>query len=753
LLTSARLTLRTRFTIAMVVMVGLTAASVAWLADRTFRSIALPSALDDLGADARLLAADLRAFVGQASDDVLALRRHPSVIAAASASPRDDVRPRVAASFSAHLDVKTQYEQLRLIDGTGRELVRVDRSGAGGSISVVSADSLQLKGDREYVSSTLQLRLDAVYVSPIELNREYGAIEEPHLPVLRVATRIRTETGNHGLIVANLNMRPAFARLREAGVDGRYVYLWTHEGVYVVHPDRSRQFVRGDSLRGPARDFPQLRGVTGTDSVETRMIESPDGRLGIAALTVTLAGGPPVTLALTEPREQMLAAAAGVVRPAVVGGIVISALSILLAFVISGPLTRPMEDLVRAVREYEGSGTWSPPKTATGEVRIVSDALAATAASKRDKVVELQREAHSRRASEARFQVAVEASPNGMVMVDAKGDVILVNHETERLFGYSRNEMLGRPVEMLVPAAARGRHPDLRAGFGEDPHRRPMGAGRDLFGRRKDGSEVPIEIGLNPIETPEGIYVLASIVDISERKEAQDELRRSNAELEQFAYVASHDLQEPLRMVASYTELLERRYKGQLDDRADKYIHYAVDGAKRMQLLINDLLRYSRVNTRARPPEETDMAAAAHEIVRSVLRPAIQESGGTVEVGELPVVVADEVQMGQVLQNLIANALKFRAKDRAPKVRVYAERQPHCWRFAVEDNGIGIEAQYEDRIFQMFQRLHGVGEYPGSGVGLALVRKIIERHKGRVWFESTPASGTTFFFTIPVEAA
>lgn len=206
-------------------------------------------------------------------------------------------------------------------------------------------------------------------------------------------------------------------------------------------------------------------------------------------------------------------------------------------------------------------------------------------------------------------------------------------------------------------------------------------------------------------------------------------------------------------MVASYTELLERRYKGQLDDRADKYIHYAVDGAKRMQLLINDLLRYSRVNTRARPPEETDMAAAAHEIVRSVLRPAIQESGGTVEVGELPVVVADEVQMGQVLQNLIANALKFRAKDRAPKVRVYAERQPHCWRFAVEDNGIGIEAQYEDRIFQMFQRLHGVGEYPGSGVGLALVRKIIERHKGRVWFESTPASGTTFFFTIPVEAA
>lgn len=229
------------------------------------------------------------------------------------------------------------------------------------------------------------------------------------------------------------------------------------------------------------------------------------------------------------------------------------------------------------------------------------------------------------------------------------------------------------------------------------------------------------------------------------------ELQRSNAELEQFAYIASHDLQEPLRMVASYTELLAQRYQGQLDERADKYIKYAVDGAKRMQRLVNDLLTFSRVGRNNKPPQPTDL----NEVVRTVLKSlghAIGKSGATIEFQDLPTVMADDLQIGQVFQNLIGNALKFRA-ERAPHIRVAAELSTGKCLCSVADNGIGIEPQYSERIFQMFQRLHDRETYEGSGIGLAVAKKIVERHGGRIWFESEPGKGTTFFFTLAANAA
>jgi PAS domain S-box-containing protein len=366
-------------------------------------------------------------------------------------------------------------------------------------------------------------------------------------------------------------------------------------------------------------------------------------------------------------------------------------------------------------------------------------------------ITAIARDIGERKALEDRFRLAVEASPNGMVMVNQSGEIVLVNREVERLFGYSRDELLGASIDLLVPESSRNGHPELRNGFTSDPHRRAMGSGRDLFGRRKDGAEIPVEIGLNPFRTPEGLFVLAAVVDISERVKAEEELRRSNEELEQFAYVASHDLQEPLRMVASYTELLGQRYEGELDERADMYIHYAVDGARRMQLLINDLLRFSRINSEAKPLAPTDLARTVREVVTSRLAGSIRDTDAAVEIGALPVVLADEVQMGQVFQNLISNALKFRAEGRRPVVRVDAARHGRTWRFSVADNGIGIDAQYADRVFEMFQRLHGIGTYAGSGIGLTLARKIVHRHGGSIWFDSVPGSGTTFHFTLPAD--
>jgi PAS domain S-box-containing protein len=353
-----------------------------------------------------------------------------------------------------------------------------------------------------------------------------------------------------------------------------------------------------------------------------------------------------------------------------------------------------------------------------------------------------------RRAGDARFRVAVEASPHGMMMVDQSGHIVLVNREVERMFGYSREELLGQLVELLVPVPLRARHPAQRASFHGDPRSRPMGAGRDLFGRRRDGTEFPVEIGLNPIESDEGVLVLASVIDIGPRKRAEEELRRSNLELEQFAYVASHDLQEPLRTVASFVQLLARRYRDRLDQDGMEFIDFAVGGVTRMQRLIEDLLRFSRVGTRGAAPVPTDAGAALRTVVQN-LRAAIDESGAIVEHGPLPRVLVDPVQFEQLLMNLVGNALKFRGTG-APVVQVDAQPEGRWWRFRVRDNGIGIDPQYFDRIFVIFQRLHAREEYPGTGVGLAICKKIVERHGGRIHVESTRGTGATFTFTLPM---
>jgi light-regulated signal transduction histidine kinase (bacteriophytochrome) len=267
---------------------------------------------------------------------------------------------------------------------------------------------------------------------------------------------------------------------------------------------------------------------------------------------------------------------------------------------------------------------------------------------------------------------------------------------------------------------------------------------------------VPVEVTAFLVRDAEGQpQGLAAIVsDITERKNAEEsrqrsleELKRSNAELEEFAYVASHDLQEPLRAISGCVQVLQRRYKEHLDSRADDLITHAVEGAQRMQNLINDLLAYSRVGTRGKPFEAVDCNKVVAAVLRS-LRTRMEDTGAKVNCGELPTVVADESQLSQVFQNLLINAMKFRG-EQPPEICLEATLLDNEWEFAVRDNGIGIEPQYFERIFVMFQRLHTRTEYSGTGIGLAICKKIIERHGGRIWVESQSGQGTTFHFTIP----
>jgi len=352
----------------------------------------------------------------------------------------------------------------------------------------------------------------------------------------------------------------------------------------------------------------------------------------------------------------------------------------------------------------------------------------------------------SRKARE-RFRIALEASPTAILMMGADGTIALINEAAERLFGYESEELCGKTLEVLVPERYRAHHPSLRAEFAEDPGSRQMGAGRDLTALRKDGSEVHVEIGLSPMETEDEAFVLAAVRDRTERLRAAAEIKRSNQELESFARVASHDLQEPLRMVAGFTQLLATRYGGQLDDTANEYMRQAVEGAGRMQELIQGLLTYSRVQLEAGNPEAVDLA----EVVawaRANLETAITESGATLTVERLPTVKGERLQLGQLFQNLIGNAIKFRS-EKPPHIEISATRRNADWLLAVRDNGIGIAEESQEGVFEMFNRLHTADEVEGTGIGLAVCRRIVERHEGRMWLESVPGEGATFFFTLP----
>ncbi len=365
------------------------------------------------------------------------------------------------------------------------------------------------------------------------------------------------------------------------------------------------------------------------------------------------------------------------------------------------------------------------------------------------------RDVTERMKAEARFRALLETAPDAMVIIGAGGRIVLVNAQAERLFGYPRSELVGETVEKLIPERLHGRHIGHRSEYFHSPKVRPMGMGLELWGRRKDGSEFPIEISLSPMETSDGQFATAAVRDITDRKAVEEKLakyaeslRQSNAELEQFAYVASHDLQAPLRNVVSFTQLLQTELEIAPDSDAHTYMEHIVNSGAQMQVLIKDLLSFSRVGKQDVAMTAVDCEALFRQVETQFLAIA-RERNAEISHAPLPTVCGSPHEIKQLLQNLIGNALKFQ-KGPNPKVHVSAVRDVEEWTFSVRDQGIGIKPEHHVRIFQIFQRLHTTREYDGSGVGLAICQKIVTRHGGRIWVESDGARGSTFHFTLRV---
>jgi PAS domain S-box-containing protein len=356
--------------------------------------------------------------------------------------------------------------------------------------------------------------------------------------------------------------------------------------------------------------------------------------------------------------------------------------------------------------------------------------------------------------SEETTRLIMNSALDAIVCIDTDGCIIIWNPQAEKIFGFTETEVMGRRLsETIIPEQYRALH---EVGLKRYLNTRQGTLLNKLFevsALHQNGNEFPIELTIIPMRLQEHDFFCAFIRDITERREAEarqneyaQALKRKNIELEQFAYVASHDLQEPLRTVSGFVELLKRHYKEQTDENVIKYINYITDASDRMRRLVQDLLDYSRLG-RERILEPIDCNNLVQQVL-SDLTMAIQESKAVINIDPLPVILGYSTEMKQLFQNLLSNSLKFRKPGEPPVINISVMPREDHWQFSVNDNGIGIDEKYWERIFVIFQRLHTKNEYEGTGIGLAHCKKITELHSGKIWVDSKPGEGATFYFTI-----
>lgn len=750
-----------------------------------------------------------QSFLQGASIDLLNISKHKSVLTLSEAlmveydghtSERINT---VENLFSAFSQAKRSLLQIRFLDNLGHERVRVDSD--GDTTRIISGRQLQDKSERYYFKETINLPPGSIYTSPLDLNTEHGKAELPYKPTIRFATPVFVNGKQTGVVVINIIANSPFFLHKVIEKEGKEDYILANQdGFYLHHPDEEREWgmmgLPGRSYYNIRQDYPD---------VAEQILSGREGsvRLISGEMLIYKPVSPNldtntsefwVIIKKTKEMEYIVDAATWFDRAtkAIDSGLAISNI----AGVEANAITLEMESITKrnvqidfyifviTVLIFIFFIWWSRSRilkpiqkltlltqkiskgdfTSRAEVKF-ADEIGLLSASFNKMAVDLQESNRAIQESEEKVRTIIASTQDAIILLDNEERVSYWNEAAERMFDYSNESVLGKNVhEFIIPERFREDHLKGFKRFKDTGQGPVIGETVELAAIRKDGTEFPIELSLSGVQINGKWNAVGVVRDITERKQMNKrllaenkgrkkvqerlkqtvaELKRSNTELQQFAYVASHDLQEPLRMVASYTQLLGRRYKGKLDSDADEFIAYAVDGANRMQMLITALLGYSHIGALKK---DLDLIACKDVFDQAVsnLQVSIEKNGAVVTQDALPTVKADFSQLVQLLQNLIGNAIKFCSED-SPSVHVSAEQKKNEWVFSVRDNGIGIDPQYADRIFSVFQRLHKISEYSGSGIGLAICKKIVENHGGRIWVESEPGKGTTFYFTIP----
>ncbi len=350
------------------------------------------------------------------------------------------------------------------------------------------------------------------------------------------------------------------------------------------------------------------------------------------------------------------------------------------------------------------------------------------------------------------FQEVLNAAPDAMVVVDRSGHIVFVNAYTEEMFGYGVGELIGEAVELLVPGAKRDSHSGHRDRYQQGPHRRPMGSGLELWGRRKDASQFPVEISLSPMAGWEGPLVIAAVRDNTRKASVERALKAANKELEAFTYSVSHDLRAPIRQIDGFAQLLGERCAPALDDQGRHYLARIQEGAQSMGRLVDDLLNLGRIGQQDLRPERTSLGALVEGVVAAI-EADVRDRDIVWRIEPLPTVVCDAGLVRIALTNLLSNAVKYTRPRPRAEIEIGERTCRGCKTIMVRDNGVGFDMRYADKLFGVFQRLHRVEEFEGQGVGLATVQRIVNKHGGEIWAEARPDEGAAFYFTLPGVAA
>lgn len=701
-------------------------------------------------------------------------------------------KKRLVNIFTILARTNKNIKEIWYLDENGQELVSIE-VGQGG-VSVSEKEKLTYRGDQDFFKETMLLDKGNVYISSLNLHEKSGKIEHPYRPFFRVSIPIfsHKEGSRKGVVSIDIIVSDTLEHLAEASIG--HVILTDQDGNFFLNPDKKKEF---SLQRGKAFNYfkeqPELikniRGETFKVHHDKKEKEMRiwrkffyDGN-NKENYWIIFSVIPEKKLFASIQNLKQLSMTIFGMTMLIVAGIILLFSKIFIRSILE--LTKSAENISKGKLEIEISPVLINTQDEIGRLAEAFEFMRSKLKESYEKMQEKvdektvyltsslknlemqngllqdmkrasQEEKVKLKESEIKIRTIVATAVDGIIVIDSKGIVDAFNVASERMFGYKAKEIIGKNVKILMPDPYHSEHDQYLKKYKDTGERKIIGIGREVIGRRKDGTHFPIDLAVSEMKFTEKRMFTGIIRDISARKKAEEDLKikteelfRSNQELEQFAYVASHDLQEPLRMVASYTQLLARRYKDKLDDSALEFINYAVDGATRMQKLIDALLMYSRIETKGGDFEKIDCNTIYKKSSLN-LKVAIEESKAEIQCADLPVVIGDEIQLIQLFQNLMANAIKF-CKEKTPCICVSAVKEESNWIFSVKDNGIGIEEQYVKKIFVIFQRLHTKKEYPGTGIGLSVCKKIVERHGGKIWVESKPKEGTTFYFTIPIK--